>query len=117
MVLEPSLIVPYLFSCRRGYRQLWPDLQAQRGLLATTRKETGRIVMQADDKDGRAIGQGRQALAVEELSDAEIDSISCAEALAEAAQYDRELTEGQRAASSTKPPPLPLLPAGAERPE
>ena len=40
----------------------------------------------------------RQALAVAELSDAEIDAISRAEAPAEAAQYDHELTEERSAA-------------------
>ena len=41
----------------------------------------------------------RQALAVEELSDAEIEAISRAEPPAEAAQYDHELTAGHGADS------------------
>ena len=43
------------------------------------------------DEYGRLKRGDRQALGVEELSDAEIDAISRAEAPAEAAQYDDEL--------------------------
>ena len=41
----------------------------------------------------------RQALAVEDLSDGEIDTIRRAEPPAEAAQYDHELTTGRGAES------------------
>ena len=40
----------------------------------------------------------REALAVGEFSDGDIDTISRAEPPAEAAQYNHELTEGQSAA-------------------
>ena len=47
----------------------------------------------------RLKSRNRQALAVEELSDAEIDAISLAEPPAGAAQYDHELTAGPGAES------------------
>ena len=47
---------------------------------------------------------GRQALAVEELTDAEIDAIRRAEPPAEAARYDHELTEGWIAAGRRPAP-------------
>ena len=43
--------------------------------------------------------RNRQALAVEDLSDAEIDAIRRAEPPAEASQYDHELTTGRGAES------------------
>lgn len=46
----------------------------------------------------------RQVLAVEELSDAEIEAISRAEPLAEAAQYNHELTEGHGATGRCESP-------------
>ena len=47
---------------------------------------------------------GRQALAAEELSDAEIEAIARAEPPAEAAQYDHELTEGPSATGQREAP-------------
>ena len=46
------------------------------------------------DEHGREKRTARQALAVKELSDAEIEAIRCAEPSAEAAEYDYELTAG-----------------------
>ena len=51
------------------------------------------------DEFKRPRRRDRQALAVEELSDAEIDEIGRAEPPAEAAQYDYELTAGAGADS------------------
>ena len=49
------------------------------------------------DKYSRIKRRDRQALAVENLSDAEVEAISRAEPPAEAAQYDHELTGGHGA--------------------
>ena len=59
-------------------------------LVAMTGQE-GRIVVLLTDEHEGFMRSGRQALAVEELSDAEIEAISRAEPPAEAAQYDQEL--------------------------
>ena len=50
-------------------------------------------------EDKRLMRRNRQALAVEDLSDAEIDAIRRAEPPAEASQYDHELTTGRGAES------------------
>ena len=50
-----------------------------------------------DDEHELFNRRNRNALAVEELSGAEIDAISRAEPSAEAAQYDHELTTGHGA--------------------
>ena len=47
------------------------------------------------DEYERPRRRGRQALAVQDLSDAEIEAIGRAEPPAEAARYDYELTAGQ----------------------
>ena len=65
------------------------------------------------DKYERLKRRDRQPLAVEELSDAEIEAISRVEPPAVAAQYNHELTEGQstagrRVALIQKTPPLPV---------
>ena len=52
-----------------------------------------------DDEHELFNRRNRDALAVEDLSDAEIDAISRAEPPAEAAQYDHELTAGRGAES------------------
>ena len=51
------------------------------------------MIMSADEYE-RLKRHGRQALAVEELSDAELDAIRRAEPPAEAARYDHELSVG-----------------------
>lgn len=51
------------------------------------------------DEHRRRKGRKRQAVAVEELSDAEIEAISRVEPPSEAAQYDHELTDGHGADS------------------
>ena len=51
-------------------------------------------------EDKRLMRRNRQALAVEDLSDAEIDAIRRAEPPAEASQYDHELTWTGRGAES-----------------
>ena len=56
-------------------------------------------MIQSVDEYERLKRRNRQALAVEELSDTEIDAISSAEPPAEAAQYDHELTAGHGADS------------------
>ena len=56
------------------------------------------MVVSADEHEGEN-GRERQVLAVEEVSDAEIDAISRSEPPAEAAQYDYELTAGAGADS------------------
>lgn len=57
-----------------------------------------------DDAYEGLLMSGRQALAVEELTDAEIDAIRRAEPPAEAARYDHELTEGWIAAGRRPAP-------------
>ena len=56
------------------------------------------MILSVDEYE-RLKRRDHQALAVEELSDAEIDAISRAEPPAEAAQYDHELTAGHGADS------------------
>ena len=51
------------------------------------------MIMSADEYE-RLKRHGRQALAAEELSDAELDAIRRAEPPAEAARYDHELSVG-----------------------
>ena len=60
--------------------------------LAITRNGRDRLVILSVDEYERLKRRDRQALAVEDLSDAEIEAISRAEAPAEAAQYEHELT-------------------------
>ena len=63
--------------------------------LAITRNGRERLVTLSVGDYEHLKRQDRQALAVEDLSDAEVEAISCAEPPAEAAQYDYELTAGQ----------------------
>lgn len=62
--------------------------------LSITRKGRDRLVLLSVDEYERLKQRDRQALAVEELSDAEIEAIRAAEPPAEAARYDDELTGG-----------------------
>ena len=54
----------------------------------------GRLVIMSADEHERLKYHDRQALAVEELSDAELDAIRRAEPPAGAARYDHELSVG-----------------------
>ena len=54
----------------------------------------GRLVIMSADEYERMKRHGRQALAVGELSDAELDAIHRAESPVEAARYDHELSVG-----------------------
>ena len=63
--------------------------------LVFKRGKKGRIVVVSADEHRGLKRRVRQAIAVEELSEAELDAISRAEPPAEAAKYDHELTEGQ----------------------
>ena len=58
----------------------------------------GRAVVSSIDQNENMKRRYREALAVGEFSDGDIDTISRAELPAEAAQYNHELTEGQSAA-------------------
>jgi len=60
--------------------------------ISITRNGTERLVLLSVDEFERLKQRDRQALAVEELSDAEIEAIRTAEPPAEAARYDDELT-------------------------
>ena len=73
--------------------------EALREPLAITRNGRDRLVILSFDEYERLKRRDRQALAVEDLSDAELDAISRAEPPAEATQYDRELTAGHGADS------------------
>ena len=66
--------------------------EALKAPLAITRNGRDRLVILSVDEYERLKRRDRQALVVEELSDAEIDAISHAEPPAESAQYDHELT-------------------------
>ena len=66
--------------------------------VATVRNERKRRVITPLSEYERVKRPQRQALSVEDLSDAEIDAISRVEPPAEAAQHNHELTEGQSAA-------------------
>ena len=67
--------------------------------LAITRNGRDRLVILSVDEYERLKRRDRQALAVEELSDAEIEAIRRAEPPAEAEQHDHELTAGHGADS------------------
>lgn len=84
----------------REFRREFGRLQdeAPREPLAITRNGRDRLVILSVDEYGRLKRRDRQALAVEEFSDAEIEAIRRAAPPAEAAQYDHELTEGRSAA-------------------
>ena len=69
--------------------------EALREPLAITRNGRERLVILSVDEYERLKRRDRQAIAVEDLTDAEIEAISRAEPPAEAAQYDHELTAGQ----------------------
>ena len=66
--------------------------EALKAPLAITRNGRDRLVILSVDEYERLKRRDRQALAVEDLSDAEIEAISRAEPPAEAARYDDELT-------------------------
>ena len=67
--------------------------EALRSPLSITRNGRDRLVLLSVDEYERLKQRDRQALAVEELSDAEIEAIRTAEPPAEAARYDDELTD------------------------
>ena len=67
--------------------------------LAITRNGRDRLVILSVDEYERLKRRDRQALAVEDLSDEEIEAIARAEPPAEAARYDHELTGGHGADS------------------
>lgn len=67
---------------------------ALREPLAITRNGRDRLVILSVDEYERLKRRDRQALAVEDLSDEEIEAIARTEPPAEAAQYDHELTDG-----------------------
>ena len=66
--------------------------EALKAPLAITRNGRDRLVILSVDEYERLKRRDHQALAVEELSNAEIEAISRAEPPAEAAQHDHELT-------------------------
>ena len=66
--------------------------EALKAPLTVTRNGRDRLVILSVDEYARLKRRDRQALAVEDLSGAEIEAISRAEPPAEAARYDRELT-------------------------
>ena len=68
--------------------------EALKSPLSITHNGRDRLVIMSADEYERLKRQGRQALAVEELSDAEFDTIRRAEPPAEAARYDHELSVG-----------------------
>ena len=68
--------------------------EALKAPLAITRNGRDRLVILAVDEYERLKRRDRQALAVESLSDAEIEAIRHAEPPAEAARHDHELTAG-----------------------
>ena len=73
--------------------------EALREPLAITRNGRDRLVILSVDEYERLKRRDRQVLAVEELSDAEIEAIRRAEPPAEAARYDHEVTVGQGGSS------------------
>lgn len=68
--------------------------EALKSPLSITRHGRDRLVILSVDEYERLKRRDRQALAVEELSEAEIEAIRDAEPPAEAAEYDGELTAG-----------------------
>ena len=68
--------------------------EALKSPLSITRNGRDRLVVLSVDEYERLKRRDRQALAVEELSDAEIAAIRDAEPPAETAEYDCELTAG-----------------------
>ena len=68
--------------------------EALKSPLSITHNGRDRLVIMSADEYERLKRQGRQALAVEELSDAELDAIRRAEPPAEATRYDHELSVG-----------------------
>ena len=68
--------------------------EALKSPLSITHNGRDRLVIMSADEYERLKRQGRQALAVEELSDAELDAIRRAEPPTEAARYDHELSVG-----------------------
>ena len=73
--------------------------EALKAPLVITRNGRDRLVILSVYEYERLKRRDRQALAVEELSDAEIEAIRHAEPPAEAAQHDNELTAGHGADS------------------
>ena len=68
--------------------------EALRSPLSITRNGRDRLVLLSVDEYERLKRRDRQALAVEELSSAEVEAIRQAEPPAEAAMYEDELTAG-----------------------
>ena len=68
--------------------------EALKSPLSITHNGRDRLVIMSADEYERLKRQGRQALAVEDLSDAELDAICRAEPPAEAPRYDHELSVG-----------------------
>ena len=66
--------------------------EALKAPLAITRNGRDRLVILSVDEYERLKGRDRQALAVEELSDTETESIRRAEPPVEAARYDHEVS-------------------------
>ena len=68
--------------------------EALKSPLSITRNGRDRLILLSVDEYERLKRRDRQALAVEELSEAEIEAVGDAEPPAEAAEYDSELTAG-----------------------
>ena len=68
--------------------------EALKSPLSITHNGRDRLVIMSANEYERLKRQGRQVLAVEELSDAELDAIRRAEPLTEAARYDHEPSVG-----------------------
>lgn len=66
--------------------------EALRAPLSITRNGRERLVLLSVEEYARLKRRDREALFVEELSEAEIEAIRHAEPSADAAQYDHELT-------------------------
>ena len=66
--------------------------EALKAPLAITRNGRDRLVILSVDEYERLKRRDRQALAVEDLTDAELEAIGRAEPPADAARYDHELT-------------------------
>ena len=66
--------------------------EALRAPLSITRNGRERLVLLSVEEYARLKRRDREALLVEELSEAEIESIRRAEPSADAAQFDHELT-------------------------
>ncbi len=73
--------------------------EALKAPLSITRNGRDRLVVLSVEEYERLKRRDRQALAVQELSDTEIEAIAQAEPPPEAAQYDYELAKGRGADS------------------